>query len=206
MKRNSLIASMALVIAAFAFVATVPAASALTTPANTTINSVVGHTLRVRLGRGAPYAVADCSSASATVVACGTDSPADLVQVWCLAPTALGGAAVTINYLPFGSEAPIPSTILTVNCAAASVRTIDVLTAKTSRVITGPENGTYVVASCTTDTVGASCTYSGESITESCTLAVTANVLPVTVAATVTVDGASPIEGQEITDYFTCAV
>jgi len=169
----------------------------------TTVNLGVGHSTKVQLGSGASFAVASCTSAAPSTVACGLEANkhgADDVQIWCLGPTGVGGDSATVAYLANGINLPFPSTTLTVNCAAAPVPNIRV---GSSRVSQGLQRATGVTA-CTTNVAGAPCTFSGNRITRACQPQVALNTLPILVTATVTLSGASVINGKTVDVYFTC--
>ena len=192
---------MVLALAGFASVAA--SEPAVAGGVRTTVNSVVGHSKKVVLGVGPTFGVASCASASPSVVGCGTlpaRHPVDVVQLWCLAPTSPSGVAVTVDFVANGLNAALPPATLTVNCAAAPVPTLLVPGIKVSQPLTGAS----AVTSCTTNVVGATCTYSGKTITRICTVAVTLNTLPITVTATVTVDGPAAINGQTLVYYYRC--
>ena len=170
----------------------------------TTVNLTVGQSTRVALGKGVEFDVATCTSASPNTVACDTIPGAHAkpaVQFWCLGPTGVGGVTATVAYVPDGANAALPSTALTVNCSPAAVRTVHVGHFNISSAL----HHITAVTGCTSDVVGAACTYSGTMITKACTLAVTANTLPVLVTATVTVAGDPAINGKTVDVYFTCA-
>jgi hypothetical protein len=190
-------------VAAIGIALLIPSVASATSITGTTLNGTVGKFMTVPMGSGPPFDVASCSSASPSVVACGQlngKAAAAEVRMWCLAPTAVGGVAVTVNYLPNGLNAPIPSTVLTVNCAAAKVKSIAVGNSHTMVPLVGISS----VASCNSNTVGAGCTFAKKTISESCGLAVTLNTLPVLVTATVVVNGPSVINGKTVLVYFVC--
>lgn len=203
MKRRSLAILAAAAIAALGFVGTNSAAFAVTT----TVNGVVGHSQRVVLGGGTnpqPFLVATCTSASPNVVACGTLTgvhPVDKVRVWCLAPTAVGGVAVTVDYVPNAPNAAIAPTVLTVNCTAGGVPTLRTPNSRTSSPVTQATS----VTGCTTNVMGTSCTMAGHTIARVCEVqAAMLNTLPVLVTAQVTVAGPPAINGKTVNVYFIC--
>lgn len=203
MKRFRISVLAVVAISGLALVVTATAASAQ----GTTVNSVVGRSPKVKLGAKGTFAPASCTSASPSVVACGTvgnvaaRTPQDAVQLWCLAPTPPDGTTVTVDYQANGPESPIPATTLTVNCIEPPVKEI---TAPGS-LSTRPLSGNFGVTSCSTDVLGTSCQFAGKNMQEVCSLAVTAYALPITVSATVTLEGPAPINGKTVTDYFVCA-
>lgn len=177
------------------------AASALTVPTSTTITMTTGTVANVKVGHGKVFDVQTCSSGTPTTVACQVLPTAQKVEVWCLAAT---GPAVplAVTYIPLGSASSIATTTINVNCKAAKVPTIRVLHAK----YVTPLKGTTTLAnnSCSTNTLGAQCTTLGDVVVETCELGVTANTLPALVTATVTVDGATAVNGQQVHVYFVC--
>ena len=168
----------------------------------TTVDVTVGKFLNVPVGTGPAFSVASCSSANGTQVGCGTLTGRHLsstVRIWCLQATT-SGVAVTVNYLPNGATPAGPPTTLTVNCAAANVKSIHVGNAHTGV----PLSGISSVASCSLNTVGTDCEINNKTITTRCTLGVTSNTLPVLVTGTVTVNGPSAINGKTVLVYFIC--
>jgi len=186
------------------WVATSPVASAK--GASTTIHSTVGHTVIRGVGSKATFAVASCTSSSPSAVPCmvwSSAPPHDSVRLWCLAPTAAAGVTVTVAYVPNSPQAAEPSTTLTVHCRAPRVTNVPTPGYKVATVLNAgaPQ---YSVRSCSTNTLGTACTFTGESITKACTLAASLNALPVMVTATVTLNGAPVINGRTLTFNFKC--
>lgn len=174
--------------------------------ATTTVNSVVGLAPKMKLGAGPTFNPATCTSAAPSTVACQPISgpnarrPQDALQLWCLAPTPPTGVTVTVTYQANGANAPIPSNSLTVNCIEPPVKLITTPGSLSATPMRGVR-----VAGCTTNVLGADCTYAGRKIVTACSLAVTAYSLPITVTATVTLEGPAPINGQTVSVYWDCA-
>ncbi|HTZ08729.1 MAG TPA: hypothetical protein VMB72_06645, partial [Acidimicrobiales bacterium] len=127
--------------------------------------------------------------------------PRNSVRLWCLAPTS--GTSVTVAYKSNSPSGPIPSTVLTVKCKAPSVTKI----ATPSSTVVDPIVGRapFSVVSCSTgDVFGTSCSNNGNNVRLTCRLDAYADTLPVTATATVTVEGASAIDDQQISFPFEC--
>jgi hypothetical protein len=200
--RRSLGVVAAVAVTGLAFFVPTTAAFAKGTITGTTVNATVGRYLNVPVGNGPSFDVASCSSANGAQVDCGLLTGKHLlstVRIWCLEATTTG-VAVTVNYLPNGANPPGPPTTLTVNCAAANVKSISVGNTHTGV----PLNGITSVASCSVNTVGTDCEFSNKTITTRCTLTVADYTLPVLVTATVTVNGPSAINGKTVLVYFVC--
>lgn len=191
---------MALALGAFALALVGSSASAVTVPHNTTVNQTAGHSSYVKVGTGKLYAINTCTSSAPSTVACRV-LPTPQLQIWCLAATNVG-ATLTVTYLPLLGANPIGPTTITANCKAARVPKIQVLNSKAVTPLTGTTG--VLPNSCTTDTLGATCTTRGDTVVEACTLGVTANALPALVTATVTVEGTAPVQGQQVKVYFIC--
>ena len=201
MKRRISIGLLAVVAVGLSWVAVSPNASAH--GATTTIHATVGKTVIRGVGNNATFAVASCTSSSSSAVPCtvwSTAPPHDSVRVWCLAP---GTATLTVTYKPNPPQPPEPSTTLNVTCRSA--RTLNVSTPgyKVSNVLNSSAPK-YSVQNCSTNVLGTACTFNGEAVTKACTLAASLNALPVTVTATVTLNGDPVIQGKQIVQHFKC--
>jgi hypothetical protein len=188
-----------------AFFAPSSAALAKGTVNGTTVDLTVGKFLTVPMGSGPSFNVASCAPANGTQVGCLTFTSRHLasdVRVWCLQSTP-SPVDVVVSYLPDGATPAAPSTTLQVNCAAARVKTVHV--GNTHVMV--PLVGISSVASCSTDTFGATCTpgTGQKTVTERCDVSVTSNVLPALVTATAVVNGNSAVNGKTVLIYFICA-
>jgi len=203
-RRRSLYMLAALAVTGLAWVVTSPMASARTV--STTIHSAVGHSFVRGLGPGKTFGLASCTSAAPASAPCEISDgrpPEDSVRIWCLAPTAPGGAHETVSYLADSPKAAIAPTVLTVFCKGPRAAHVVTPGYKTSTALIA-NAPSYTVAGCTTDVFGTDCTYAGESITKVCSLAASANTLPVMVTATVTLQGPSVISGKTVEVPFEC--
>jgi hypothetical protein len=203
-KRKAFSVLAALAVAGLVAVTTSTSASAQSPTLVT--HSVVGHSVLRSLGQRATFALASCTSASPSTVPCTvwtTEPPNDVVRVWCLAPTPPGGVDLTVAYVADGAKAAIPNTQLVAHCKSPKTTNIKVPGAKNFQALTNAPP--FTVTSCSTDVVGATCTYAGQSITKVCTLATSVNTLPVKVDAIVTLAGPAPINGQTLDLPFQCS-
>ena len=204
MRQRSLSILAALAVTSLAWVVTSPVASAGTV--GTKIHSAVGHTVIRGLGPGKTFGIASCTSAAPTTAPCAiSDSrpPEDSVRLWCLAPTAPGGVQETVTYLADSPKAAIAPTTLTVFCKGPRPAHVVTPGYKTSTALIA-NAPSYTVTGCSTDVFGTDCTYAGESITKVCSLAVSANTLPIMATATVTLEGSPAISGKTIEVPFEC--
>ncbi len=125
------------------------------------------------------------------------------MRVWCLAPTSPSGVHETVAYMADSPKAAIAPTVLTVFCKGPRATHVVTPGERTSTALIA-NAPTYAVTHCSTDVFGTDCTYSGESITKVCSLAASANTLPVMVTATVTLAGSPVISGKTIQVPFEC--
>jgi len=170
------------------------------------MHSAVGHTFVRSLGPGKTFGLASCTSAAPATAPCAISDgrpPEDSVRIWCLAPTAPGGVHETVSYLADSPKAAIAPTTLTVFCRGPRAAHVVTPGYKTSTALIA-NAPSYTVGSCSTDVFGTDCTYAGESITKVCSLAASANSLPVMVTATVTLEGSAAINGKTIEVPFEC--
>ena len=108
-----------------------------------------------------------------------------------------------MTYLADSPKAAIAPTTLTVFCKGPRAAHVVTPGYKTSTALIA-NAPSYTVAACHTDVFGTDCTYAGESITRVCSLAASANALPVMVTATVTLRGSAVISGKTIEIPFQC--
>jgi hypothetical protein len=204
MKRHSL--SILAVVATLGFAWVVTSPTAFGRSPSTTINSKVGNSVIRGLGSKAPFAVASCTSAAPTSVACAVWNaapPQDSVRVWCLTPTALSGVSVTVAYVAEAPRSAVPPTTLTVHCKAASVPNVPTPGWKTGTPLNA-NAPPFTVTGCSVNVLGTDCTFAGETITKVCALTATLNTLPVMVTATVTLAGSPAIAGKTVHVYYVC--
>jgi len=201
MKRHSFSIFLILTILGLGWIIDSPVASAQ--PPSTIIHAAVGNVVTRGLGSGKNFSLAACTSPAPSTVGCEiwtNKPPRDAVRLWCLAPTS-SAVAVTVTYNANAPRAPIPPTTLTVSCRSPKVKNVLTPGTKLTKVLTKTP---YSVTGCTTNVFGTACTYDGGTITKVCSLAATANQLPVTVTATVALAGPTAINGKMIDLHFTC--
>ena len=200
-KRHIAIGLLAVVAVGLSWVAVSPSASAK--GASTTIHSMVGKTVIRGVGSNATFAVASCTSSAPIAVPCtvwSTAPPHDSVRLWCLAP---GSATLTVAYKPNPPQPAEPSTTLSVTCKGARTSNVSTPGYKVANILNSSAPK-YSVRSCSTNVLGTACSFNGEAITKACTLAASLNTLPVTVTATVTLNGDPVIQGKQIVEHFNC--
>jgi hypothetical protein len=200
MKRHPFSIFVILAVLGLGWVIGSPVASA---QPRTIIDATVGHVITRGLGNGKNFSLATCTSSAPSTVGCDiwtNKPPRDAVRLWCLTPTS-SGVTVTVTYNANVPRAAIPPTVLTVTCRSAKVPNVATPGTELTNVLS---KAPYSVTGCTTNVFGTTCTYTGGTITKVCSLAATANTLPITVTATVTLAGPTAINGKTIDVYFTC--